>query len=564
MLWARRIAMVACVFDSSTPSTSSLGRATVWRSAGAGALGAAFERCAPCWTAVSTSSFVMRPPGPDPVTRLRSTPCSSARRRATGETRCRSPSCCSAGRRITFSAACAAAPTSVRSSGPPCGYCSPPPASGPASCFFALVAIAFSACATCASALVACGLGASAAGAFPFCSGSPASGCPFGAAGFSACDEASPSPPISAMTAPIGALSPSGTTILLSLPEAYASTSMLALSLSISTSGSPFLTSSPSFFSQRRILPVSIESDRRGIWTLAIGAGLLVLSEHGPGGYDHVGLAGEGNLLQPLVVGRWDFRGADSGDRGIEVVERFLIDAAGDLRAHAIGAPAFLDGDQPAGLLDRLDHGGHVERTQRPHIDHFGADAPLLELGGGVHGDDQHPRMRADGDVVAGSLDVVLVQRHQMLTVGHLALDGVGTFVLHEHHRIVVANRRLQHALGVGGSARGNVFQPGNVGIQVLIAVRVLGTQLMTAAPGRPDHQRDLRPAAKHVADVGRGVDHLVHRHHDEVDGHHLGHRAKPGHRGADGGPDNDFFGDRGVEHPLFPELLPQAARDLE
>src|SRR5207237_9839711 len=45
---------------------------------------------------------------------------------------------------------------------------------------------------------------------------------------------------------------------------------MLALSLSISTSGSPFLTSSPSFFSQRRILPVSIESDRRGIWTLAI------------------------------------------------------------------------------------------------------------------------------------------------------------------------------------------------------------------------------------------------------------------------------------------------------
>src|SRR5438309_2676760 len=45
---------------------------------------------------------------------------------------------------------------------------------------------------------------------------------------------------------------------------------MLALSLSISTSGSPFLTSSPSFFSQRRILPVSIESDRRGIWTFAI------------------------------------------------------------------------------------------------------------------------------------------------------------------------------------------------------------------------------------------------------------------------------------------------------
>src|ERR1700737_803040 len=127
---------------------------------------------------------------------------------------------------------------------------------------------------------------------------------------------------------------------------------MCALSLSISTSGSPFLTSSPSFFSQRRILPVSIESDRRGIWTLAIAAP-LVLSEHGLGGYHHVGLAGEGDLLQPFVVRGGHLRGADPGNRGIEVVERFFIDAGGDLRAHAERSPAFLDRDQPAGLLDR-------------------------------------------------------------------------------------------------------------------------------------------------------------------------------------------------------------------
>src|SRR3954453_22698425 len=42
---------------------------------------------------------------------------------------------------------------------------------------------------------------------------------------------------------------------------------MLALSVSISTSSSPFLTSSPSDFSHLRIVPSSIESDRRGMAT---------------------------------------------------------------------------------------------------------------------------------------------------------------------------------------------------------------------------------------------------------------------------------------------------------
>ena len=49
---------------------------------------------------------------------------------------------------------------------------------------------------------------------------------------------------------------------------------MLALSVSISTSSSPRLTSSPTDFSQRRIVPSSIESERRGMVTsAAIGPG---------------------------------------------------------------------------------------------------------------------------------------------------------------------------------------------------------------------------------------------------------------------------------------------------
>ena len=47
---------------------------------------------------------------------------------------------------------------------------------------------------------------------------------------------------------------------------------MFALSVSISTSSSPFDTSSPSDLSHLRIVPSSIESDRRGIETSGMAA----------------------------------------------------------------------------------------------------------------------------------------------------------------------------------------------------------------------------------------------------------------------------------------------------
>src|ERR671932_1493779 len=49
---------------------------------------------------------------------------------------------------------------------------------------------------------------------------------------------------------------------------------MLALSVSISTSSSPRRTSSPSDFSHLRIVPSSMESERRGIAMFAMAEGL--------------------------------------------------------------------------------------------------------------------------------------------------------------------------------------------------------------------------------------------------------------------------------------------------
>ena len=76
----------------------------------------------------------------------------------------------------------------------------------------------------------------------------------------------SPSPANTAMTEfTATSCVPSATTILASVPSSTASTSMVALSVSISAMTSPDLILSPSFLSQRARLPFSIVGDSAGM-----------------------------------------------------------------------------------------------------------------------------------------------------------------------------------------------------------------------------------------------------------------------------------------------------------
>src|SRR6202020_2968327 len=91
-------------------------------------------------------------------------------------------------------------------------------------------------------------------------------------AGFAAPAEApadftsSPSPASTAMTSLTGSsYVPSGTRIFALVPSSTASTSMVALSVSISAITSPDLTLSPSFLSHLARLPFSIVGDSAGI-----------------------------------------------------------------------------------------------------------------------------------------------------------------------------------------------------------------------------------------------------------------------------------------------------------
>src|SRR5215217_7108380 len=102
---------------------------------------------------------------------------------------------------------------------------------------------------------------------------------------------------------------------------------MLALSVSISTSGSPRLTSPPSSTSHFRTVPSSIESDKRGIVTsVAKFPPCLEVSEGGDGRLDHVLLVRERGLLERLRVRHRDVGAGHPLDGSVEPVEGLLLD----------------------------------------------------------------------------------------------------------------------------------------------------------------------------------------------------------------------------------------------
>ena len=180
-------------------------------------------------------------------------------------------------------------------------------------------------------------------------------------------------------------------------------------------------------------------------------------------------------------------------------------------------------------------------------------------LGGALRGD-RHARDPDDRHVGALAAHGGLAEAGDVVAVlGHLAPLAVEVLVLDEDDGVVVADRRLEQALGVGGGARHGDEQARHLEVHGLEAVRVRRAELMARSLGHAHHERHPDLAAEHVVDVGGVVDDLVHRQQREVDRHELDDRAQAAHRRADAHPDDRVLGDRRVAHPLLAELLEQA-----
>src|SRR4051812_12367940 len=102
---------------------------------------------------------------------------------------------------------------------------------------------------------------------------------------------------------------------------------MTALSVSISTRGSPTVTVSPGCLCQAEMAPSVIVSDRRGILISIMGSDSCRAGPAAHGGQrladgaDHVVLRRQGRGLQGFRIRHRDLGRRDAADGGIQVVE---------------------------------------------------------------------------------------------------------------------------------------------------------------------------------------------------------------------------------------------------
>src|SRR5215212_6706050 len=127
---------------------------------------------------------------------------------------------------------------------------------------------------------------------------------------------------------------------------------MLALSVSISTSGSPRVTSPPSSTSHLSTVPSSIESERRGIVTSLANASPLEVAEGGERRLHDVLLVRERRLLEWLRIRHRDVGAGHALNGRVQPVERLLLDQRRQVRSHATVRPALLDDHRTVRLLD--------------------------------------------------------------------------------------------------------------------------------------------------------------------------------------------------------------------
>ena len=164
----------------------------------------------------------------------------------------------------------------------------------------------------------------------------------------------------------------------------------------------------------------------------------------------------------------------------------------------------------------------------------------------------------------AGARDLRLADRqYKIVELGHRRGMAVENFVFQEDHRIGIADRGLEQALGVGGIRGRDHPQTGNVREPRRIILAVLGGDARGGTVRSAEHDRAAHLAARHIERLGRRIDDLVDRLHGEVEGHELDDRLQAGERRADAQAGKAVLGDRRVDHALVAELLQQSLRDL-
>src|SRR5215207_9496347 len=367
----------------------------------------------------------------------------------------------------------------------------------------------------------------------------------------------SPSPWIKAIAPPTGTSSPSSAIIWASVPASSASSSIVTLSVSISAIASPSETSSPSLLSHLRRVPSSIASPILGIMTS--GTLLLLLVQNPAGRVGNLLLAREGHQFEIARVRSRDFGTAHALYGGVEIVEGPILDDRRHLARHSEPPPLLLDSHGPMRLLHRLDDGVLVERPQGSQVYDLGLEAVLRQCVSGPQAQVDLPAVGYEGNVGAFAGGARLAEGYGVVPIFDFAFGTVKGASFQEDHGVGVPDRRQHHALDVVRGHGRHDLETGEVSVEALQGVRMLGRELDASAVGAPDHERHLYLSAREIAHLGGVLDDLVRRQEREVPGHHLDYGPHPHHRHADRGARKPVLGDGHVHYPPWPVLVVEA-----
>ena len=246
-------------------------------------------------------------------------------------------------------------------------------------------------------------------------------------------------------------------------------------------------------------------------------------------------------------------------DRRVEVEERLVGDHRGDLRAEAAGAQILVDDQAAAGAADAVQHHLAVPRIERAQVDDVGADALRRGLAA------RHHRAPGDdGDCIAlAGLLRPAERQHIIVARPRPPRPGIVEHraMLEEHHRVVAAQRAREAARPHPRrwtAPRPSSRDCGRTRTSLVMAVpRVAAFE---EAAGHAQHHRRGEAVVGAPAHRPAIVDLLGRRLgiFAELD---FRDRHQPGQRHADRAADDPFLVERGVEHPLAPELVLQAER---
>src|ERR671913_997046 len=472
------------------------------------------------------SFLVTRPPVPVPGISAISTPCSSARRRTTGEERVR--------RRVSapsiwprplpsLSAETVARCPSVRFAA---GWASVPEAGNSS-------------------------VGESAA--------------TFSCGGASAAWE-SLSSATSAISVPTSTVEPSETRNFSIVPATGEGNSALTLSVSTSARGSSISTSSPSDLSQRVMVPSVTLSPSCGIVTgLATDPPLVARQlEHGffylPRRWHEAVHHGAGESRRGHV------RCPEAHHGPIEPLERLARHDGRYLSRNRSRQVSLGDHQYLAGLLRRVQDLLPVQRIKCSRLYDLGLYTVLFgELLGYFQGHVEHESVGDDRDLRALAVDAGLAEGDLVIFVGNLLFyEAVGTFVFEEEDRVRVADGALYHGLGVGGERGRDHLEAWCIAEPGFDALGVVEGTAGHDTVGSPDGYGAIPVPVRAVVELGRLVDDLVERRRDEVSELYLGNRAHPVNREAYGRAHDQALSQRRVHHPRSTEFLLQPLRDPE